>query len=88
MPTKAHEAHDAPENPTNRDLYDELTRMGTRLARIERHVTGDSEPSRGIVVRLDRVEQQGERSRWWIRAAGAAAVTAFVVACRDVFTKH
>lgn len=33
-------------------------------------LTGNGEPSKGLIVRVDRVEQRHENTRWWIIALG------------------
>jgi hypothetical protein len=51
-----------------------------KLDRLDRHITGGSEPSRGIIVRVDRLEQRGEASAWWTRTAVGAALGAAATA--------
>lgn len=37
-------------------------------------VTGESEPERGIVVRLDRLEQSHAQAGWWFKTAVGGVV--------------
>ncbi|MEE8607813.1 MAG: hypothetical protein V3S55_09420 [Nitrospiraceae bacterium] len=66
----------------------------TQLDKIERKLdtlckilTGNSNPSLGLVVRFDRVEQTQKRVRWILRsitgAIVAAAVAGIIVALRS-----
>ncbi len=47
-----------------------------KLDKLEIILTGGSEPSKGVVVRLDRVEQQEEGRRWWQRGLSAGVLGA------------
>lgn len=60
--------HDACECSHVRDKVDEIHRI----------LTGASEPSRGVVVRLDRLEQSESRRNFWTTTAVGAALTAIV----------
>lgn len=44
-----------------------------QVSDIHRFIMGGSEPSRGAVVRLDRLEQNEKRREWVVRAIGGAA---------------
>ena len=37
-------------------------------------LTGGSEPSKGVAVRLDRLEQSEEHRKWWQRAVVGAVI--------------
>ena len=57
----------------------------TQLGRIERKLdtlckilTGNSNPSVGLVVRFDRVEQAQKRVRWLLRSMTGAIIAAAV----------
>jgi hypothetical protein len=41
----------------------------------------------GLLTRVDRLEQSAERSKWWTRAAGGAALTALVANLKDFVMK-
>ncbi len=71
-----------------------MAEQPTQLDKIERKLdtvckilTGNSNPSVGLVVRFDRVEQTQKRVRWILRsmtgAAIAAAIAGIIVALRS-----
>ncbi len=71
-----------------------MAEQPTQLDKIERKLdtlckilTGNSNPSVGLVVRFDRVEQTQKRVRWMLRsitgAIVAAAVAGIIVALRS-----
>lgn len=54
-----------------------------KIDRLDRHITGGSEPSHGLIVRMDRLERSEESrhkgpSSWWARNSVAAAISAIV----------
>lgn len=56
---------------------------------LHRIVTGESEPERGMVVRLDRLEQARKNASWLGKTAMGAAITAAVLALWGLLTgKH
>lgn len=74
---------DCPE-PTNLQLLEAIQRAEDRVNRridsLERHFTGGSEPSRGLIVRIDRIEQARNNQRWLTHTALAVAIGAMVTA--------
>jgi hypothetical protein len=41
-------------------------------------VEGNGHPERGLIVRLDRLEQNESRRNWWVKASLAASISALV----------
>lgn len=52
--------------------------MHGEVVRLRRIITGESEPERGLVLRVDRLEQRQERSSFLSQTAIGAALTAIV----------
>jgi len=67
---------------------------GLRLKRIEADVktikillTGNGNPSKGIIVRLDRLEQTARVRRWLNRTIGVALIGTLIELARLYFFK-
>lgn len=56
----------------------ECSHVRDKVDEIHRILTGASEPSRGVVVRLDRLEQSESRRNFWTTTAVGAALTAII----------
>jgi pantothenate kinase len=69
------------------EFADKYTNLSERVERHGQIITGGSEPSKGIVIRLDRLEQTETRRTWWLRSTIAAAVAAIITAAFAVFKK-
>ena len=52
--------------------------MHSDVVRLRRMITGESEPERGLALRVDRLEQRQERSSFLSQTAIGAALTAVV----------
>ena len=69
-------------------IVERLERMESKLDGIHRSLNGsDSDPSSGVKVRLDRVEQTQIRQRWWAATAVAALVAALIPLLVRIVTK-
>ena len=55
----------------------QFDRVEERLEKIIKLLIGNSNPSRGITVRLDRLEQSALGHKWALRAIGTAVITVF-----------
>lgn len=53
-----------------------LTRMESKIDRLDRHITGASEPGTGLIVRVDRIEQRNKLTAWLAGTALGAALSA------------
>jgi hypothetical protein len=65
-----------------RELSTQLDRMQAKLDKIDTFLTGGDDPSKGIIVRLDRVEQtQATHTKmiWTAITAGLTALGGLVV---------
>lgn len=69
----------------NRRIMERLEEIGGKLDRIEKFVTGDHEPEKGLLVRIDRIEQADITRRWWTQTAVGAAITAVVTSVWSIF---
>lgn len=59
------------------------------LTRMYNFMTGGSEPERGVLMRVDRLEQARERGTFWTTTALTAAIIAIVTAAWQILTgKH
>ena len=63
-----------------RPLLDRLDLLTTLL-------TGSASPEKGIVLRLDRIEQAEKRRVWIIRSVIGACITAFLSSLAALFGK-
>lgn len=57
-----------------------------KLDRVERFITGGSEPERGLNMRIDRLEQARKAGAWWAKTALTAAIGAVVLALWNAIT--
>jgi hypothetical protein len=63
---------------TVRDLKHANDQMHGDVVRLRRIITGESEPERGLALRVDRLEQRQERSSFLSQTAIGAALTAVI----------
>ena len=75
-------AHDLTEK--HNQLYNELQQqkeyIKTKVEKIEELLNGNGTPEKGIVVRLDRLEQSEARRTWLMRATITTSIGAIVAA--------
>ena len=62
------------------DLHTELKLIKDQLKVITHLLQGNGDPSKGIIVRLDRIEQQSKRWSWLLKATAGAAIVLIVKA--------
>jgi hypothetical protein len=48
------------------------------LQKIDNYLTGGSEPEKGMIVRVDRLEQAEARRDWYVKAALGASICAII----------
>lgn len=53
---------------TNEVLAEKIDRLGEDVVVVKELLTGNGEPSKGLVVRVDRLEQVESRRKWTVRA--------------------
>jgi hypothetical protein len=75
MPNTPSRIH-SDEEPSNRDIMDAVLRLDARTARVEHLLNGSSNPANGLVVRVDRLEQDRNQQRekasaWYVAVVGA-----------------
>jgi hypothetical protein len=58
------------------DHKEQLDRIEAKQDRLEKLLTGNGEPAKGLIVRVDRLEGFAERFRWAFRTVIGAAVFA------------
>lgn len=75
------------EEDTHR-IGERLDEISGKLDRIEKFVTGDHEPEKGLLVRIDRIEQADIGRKWWTQTAVGAAITAVVASVWSLFAAH
>ena len=49
----------------------EFALMSEQLHRMDHHITGNGTPERGVLIRMDRLEQVERRREWTLRTIGA-----------------
>lgn len=64
-------------------IDERLRRIEESSVRLENLITGNGTPERGLIVKLDRLEQQAESNRWTMRTA----LTALAVAVAGMVLK-
>ena len=65
-------------------MKEQLDRIESEVVAVKHLLTGNGTPERGIIVRVDRLEQSDKTRSWWTRTAAAAGVTALVGTCWSV----
>ncbi len=59
-------------------MHRAMERLERKVDLIENHLSGGSEPTRGLLVRIDRLEGSEERRRTVLKWIGASSITATV----------
>lgn len=62
------------------ELNSKYESMREDYHQLNKIITGNGNPESGMIVRLDRLEQESKRRANWTKAAIGASVTAFVSA--------
>ena len=62
-----------------------LDDINSQLREITHLLTGNGNPDKGIIVRLDRLEQNESRRVWLLRTAIAASIAAIATAFKGYF---
>ena len=57
---------------TREEIKIQLEHVIDTVDKIEKLLTGNGDPSKGLVVRVDRLEQTDSRRRWQIRTLAAS----------------
>lgn len=66
-------------------LRSELEPIRKELTQVRHYITGNGTPERGMLIRVDRLEQREHSRTWWIRAAVTAAMGAVLTAATAIF---
>jgi hypothetical protein len=56
----------------------QLDRMEKKLDELHKLMTGNSEPHKGVIVRMDRLEQRSRATLWFVNVVLGALITAVV----------
>ena len=60
-------------------IKDRLDYQDRQLDTIAKLLNGDiTSPEKGVIVRLDRLEQDGARREWWMKASVGASISALI----------
>jgi hypothetical protein len=65
-------------NESENRIFEKLEELCEKIDRLDQQVTGGDEPGRGLIIRLDRLEQARASTDKWIAIIAAAAATGFV----------
>ena len=57
---------------TREEIKIQLDHIGDAIDRMEKLLTGNGDPAKGLVVRVDRLEQTESRRKWQIRTLAAS----------------
>lgn len=79
--------HDTPDQPSAREILHEIERLRKDICVIGEHITGNGEPSKGLIVKVDRLEQAHESRKWWTQTAAGAALASLVTSAWSIFNK-
>lgn len=74
------------DEPNNRDIMARIDQLDQRFERVESFITGDRDPEKGIIVRLDRIEQNHENRKWWTQTAVGAGLTSMIASAWAIFS--
>jgi uncharacterized protein YqgV (UPF0045/DUF77 family) len=55
---------------------------------IKEILTGNGDPRKGMVLRMDRLEETQKRRDWWIKAAMGTSISAVVGLLIKLFLHH
>jgi uncharacterized protein (UPF0335 family) len=55
---------------------------------IKELLTGNGNPSRGFIVRVDRLEENEKRRSWWIKSAMGTSIAAIIGLLVKLFLHH
>ena len=58
------------------ELNSNMLQMQSNFETLSKLITGNGHPEKGIIIKLDRLEQESVRRERWTKAAVAAALTA------------
>jgi len=75
------------DEPTGREILQEIERLRKDIGVIGEHITGNGEPSKGLIVKVDRLEQAHESRKWWAQTAAGAAIASMVASAWSIFHK-
>lgn len=59
-------------------IQEQVDRIEKKIDKLDNLLTGNGEPHKGIVVRLDRVEQREESRNKWTWIVLGASITALI----------
>ena len=65
----------------------QLDRIEGEITSIKSILTGNGSPERGLIVRLDRIEQTDQGRKWWLRTVGGAAAVSLVATIIEFLKK-
>jgi hypothetical protein len=63
----------------------EFALMSEQLHRMDHHITGNGTPERGVLIRMDRLEQEAERRKWLARATIGTVIGALTMSVFALF---
>ena len=63
----------------------ELAPLKEQVARLNHHITGNGTPERGVLIRMDRLEQDAEARKWFTRATLGTVIGAFIASMFALF---
>jgi hypothetical protein len=74
-------------NDLSKELNDKHSVLTEKISLHDEIITGKNDPSKGVVIRLDRIEQTDSRRGWWTKTTLAACITAIIAAFFAIFKK-
>lgn len=66
-------------------LREELEPLRLEIKSTKELLTGNGTPEKGIIVRVDRIEQSGKSQKYWFRFIAALTITSLVSSVRAMF---
>ena len=68
-------------------ISDQVEALNKKTDVMNEILLGNGEPSKGLVIRTDRLEQNEQRRSWWIKTIATVVVGLVVTAVWSIF-KH
>jgi len=78
---------DSQHEPTGREIMSEISHLRREIGVIGDHITGNGDPSRGLIVKVDRLEQSHESRKWLAQTAVGAAFTSIIASAWSLLHK-
>ena len=66
----------------------QVSQIQTSLNKVDKFITGNGDPEKGAIIRLDRLEQEAKTRGKWVGVVGTGAILALIGTLWNIITKH